>query len=347
MWWILTLLRSADCHVTLFPFDRQPRQPYTGQLQRAGIEVRHGEESFASFAGHRRDSYSLVILSRPGVAFALLDDTRRFFPGATVVYDSVDLESVRSARKLGLLNELDAQQVEWERARELDCVRRSDIVSVVTNADAEQIHRHLPSARTLALPNVHAVDPAMPKAFDERADLLFIGGFRHDPNVDAVRYFAREIFPLIRTQIDARLVVLGSNPPEEIRALDSSEVQVTGYLADVEDYFRSARVFVAPLRYGSGMKGKIGHAMSFGLPIATTTVGAEGMGLEDGVHALIRDTPVEFAEAVVRAYCDRETWETLSRNSRRLVGEVWAPQVMAKRLERLLAIAARLPTVGD
>ncbi len=115
---------------------------------------------------------------------------------------------------------------------------------------------------------------------------------------------------------------------------------MTGYVPRVERHFREARVFVSPLRYGAGMKGKNGQAMAFGLPLVTTTVGAEGMDIVDGEHALIRDEAEAFAEAVVDLYRDPELWRRLSTQSQALVRERWSPDAMRERLDGVVTTMA-------
>jgi glycosyltransferase involved in cell wall biosynthesis len=124
--------------------------------------------------------------------------------------------------------------------------------------------------------------------------------------------------------------------PPAVTALHGGDIVVTGYVPDVEELLRQARVFVAPLRYGAGMKGKNGHAMSHGLPIVTSSVGAEGMGLVDGRHALIRDDPDGFATAVVELYTQQPLWERISTNALDLVRRSWTPEAMQHRLYDLL-----------
>ena len=109
-----------------------------------------------------------------------------------------------------------------------------------------------------------------------------------------------------------------------------------GYLADVSKYFLPARVFVAPLRYGAGMKGKIGQALAFGLPIVTTSLGAEGMDLRDGRDVLIADNSHSFADAVARLYKDDDLWLSLSARGLEIIAERWSPRAMSERLEVLL-----------
>src|SRR5262249_38799860 len=149
-----------------------------------------------------------------------------------------------------------------------------------------------------------AVLPAL--AARRRGSLLFVGGFQHAPNADAVLWFVREVRPrLLRIVPDIEVVLVGSSPPPEIRAfVESIGVRLTGYVPDTAPYLDRAWVSIAPLRYGAGMKGKVGEAMAAGLPVVTTSIGAEGMELEDGVTALVADTPEAFAEAVRRLCTD-------------------------------------------
>jgi O-antigen biosynthesis protein len=335
MTWILRLLRSLGCAVTLFPLNRERREPYATELQQAGVEVYYGPRTFSDLAAGRSDLYDLVVLSRPNVAAELLDDARVAFPRAVILYDTVDLHFLREQRRLEL-TEL-PETAEHRRARdlELDCIRRSDVVAAITEDEARVIREQVPAARTVVLPNVHELDSSPTRPFSERADLLFIGGFQHEPNVDSALFLVEEVLPLLAA-VDARLLVLGSDPPDAIRRLQSPRVIVTGYLPDVDEYFRRARVFVAPLRYGAGMKGKIGHALAFGLPVVTTPIGAEGMGLVDDEHALIRNTADELAEAVLALYDDEERWTRLSEAGRDLVWTHWTPAAMRARLEDLL-----------
>ena len=339
MTWILRLLRSLEYHVTLFPLQqREPRQPYTTELRRLGVEVDHSPRSFGEFAAPRAGLYDVVVLSSPDAAGPAIDTSRRAFPAATIVYDSVDLHFLRVARGTEVAGG-PAHETYW-REKEVDAFRRSDLVATVTETEADVVRSLVPAARTVVLPTVHEPDPEPRLPFEATRDLLFIGGFLHAPNSDAVRWFVREILPLVRREIDARVIVIGADPPDEVRALASPAVVVTGYVPEVEPLFREARVFVSPLRYGAGMKAKNGQAMAFGLPLVTTTIGAEGMGLVDGEHALVRDDAGAFASAVVELYRDVELWRRLSARSRALVRERWSPDTMRERLGALVDTAA-------
>lgn len=337
MTWILRLLRSLGCHVTLVPLNGSRREPYTRELQRAGVEVLYGSAGRLSLPSSA--SFDLAVVSRPDVAEAVLADVRRSLPRATLVYDTVDLHFVREERRHRLGIETDPVAAARARRVELSAMRRADLVAAVSEEEAEIVRARVPGARTVVLPNVHEPDGAEPLPFEARRDFVFIGGFAHDPNVDAARHLVHDVMPLVWQSVDARLWLVGSWPPAEVTELASDRVVVTGHVPDVSGLFRRARVFVAPLRYGAGMKGKVGHALAFGVPVVTTPVGAEGMELEDGLHALVREGTAAFAEACVELYTDDHTWRRLSVCGRSIAAERWSPAAMQGRLERLVQSA--------
>ena len=338
--WILRLLRSLGCHVTLFTTQQRVRRdPYTKQLERLGIEVELSAASFTAFAVTRRGVYDLVFLSGADAAASLIDESRRAFPDATILYDSIDLHFLRQGRKAEVVG--GPSERDYWHAKELECIQRSDLTATVTETEAEIVRSLVPTARTVVLPVVYEPDPTPRLPYDATSDLLFVGGFLHDPNVDAVQYFVREVLPLVTDEVDARLWVIGQQPPEDIRALESASVVVTGHVPDVEHHLRRARVSVSPVRYGAGMKGKNVHAMAHGLPLVTTTIGAEGMDLVDGQHALIRDGAEAFAAAVVALYRDPALWAHLSESSQELVRTRWTPAAMRARLADLLDATAQ------
>ena len=335
----MRLLRSLGCHVTLFTTQQRVRRdPYTRRLERLGIEVELSAPSFDAFADGRSGLYDLILLSSPDAASGAIDVSRRAFPDATILYDSVDLHFLRQERRAEIVG--GASERDYWLDKELKCIRGSDITVTVTDNEAQIVRSLVPSARTFVLPVVHEPDPQPRLPHDATSDLLFIGGFLHDPNIDAVRYLAREIMPLVTDEVDARLWVIGPHPPEEIRALASASVVVAGHVPDVTSHLRRARVFVSPVRFGAGMKGKNAHAMAYGVPLVTTTVGAEGMDLVDGDHVLIRDGAEPFAAGVVALYRDPALWGHLARRSLEVARARWSPDAMLSKLDALLAAEA-------
>jgi glycosyltransferase involved in cell wall biosynthesis len=217
-------------------------------------------------------------------------------------------------------------------------IAASDFTATVTELEAELVRDLVPSARAVVLPNVHQARTTSLPAFASRRGIVFIGTFLYGPNVDGVEWFVDQILPLIRHRLDISFVAVGADPPRRLLEKAGSGVQFTGWVPNADPVFDGARVFVAPLRYGAGMKGKVGQAMALGIPTVTTTIGAEGMDLEDGTHALIRDDPRAFAEAVIDIHENEALWTTISIAAMAAVVERWSPAAMSQRLQGLLTL---------
>jgi len=163
------------------------------------------------------------------------------------------------------------------------------------------------------LSNLHRVaGPGLP--FAQRHDLVFVGGFRHPPNVDAVRWFVQAIFPHVRARLPGiRFHCIGSDVPAELRGFSDREgVIVHGHVADIDPYMDGCRIAVAPLRYGAGVKGKVNLSMAHGQPVVATSCAIEGMHLADGDDVLVGDDEDAFAAQVVRLHSDAALWQRLS-----------------------------------
>ncbi len=333
---IVELLAELGCEITILPMAGLRREPYTTRFQRMGVEVYYAPWAIGDLTRERAGFYDLVLLSRPEVGTSYYPAVRSAFPSARVVYDTVDLHYVREARRLALLGKRANAASRALRHTELQLMRASDIVTTVSEDEALEVQRVVAGARTAVLPNVHDIPFEPPPPYEGRSGMLFIGGFLHNPNVDAMTWFVHEVMPAMEG-MGSRLVVLGSDPPPAVLALGSRDVLVTGYIPDVEPFFREAAVFICPLRYGAGLKGKVGQAMSLGLPVVTTTVGAEGMGMVDGVHGLVRDDPLAFAAAVAEVAADPDLWQRLSRGGLELVRSTLSRDCMRARLRELLA----------
>lgn len=146
-------------------------------------------------------------------------------------------------------------------------------------------------------------------------------------------FFCRDILPMVKRALgQVEVTIIGDRPPPEILALAGDGVIVAGWVPEVMPYLDSHCVAIAPLRYGAGMKGKVGQALAAGLPVVTTRVGGEGMELENGKTALIADSPAEFAEAVARLCTDGRLHRDLSDAGRSHVRLRWDPAAVEGRL---------------
>jgi glycosyltransferase involved in cell wall biosynthesis len=134
-------------------------------------------------------------------------------------------------------------------------------------------------------------------------------------------------------------------PPPTVAALAAEDFVVSGYVPDLDPYLTGCRVSISPLRYGAGVKGKVNHAMSYGLPVVATTPSIEGMHLIPGEEALVADDPDSFADAVVRAYTDEALWTMLSRAGRENVRLHFSRDVARSAVTRLIALSGE-PSQG-
>jgi GT2 family glycosyltransferase len=329
---LLELLTDLGCVVTLLPLNRERPEPYTTTLEQRGIEVLHGATDVGSHLRALAPELGLCILSRPEVAAQLLPVVRANAPGAIVAYDTVDLHFLRRERQAELGADLDgAPPVD-----ELAIVAAADATIAVSEAEADVLRGRAPGAAVFEIPLVHTVTGG---TFDlgDRRDLIFVGGFQHTPNVDAVVHFIEEVLPRIRHQLpEVSLTVVGSHPPPSVLALADAHVRVLGWVPDLTEIYRSHRVAIAPLRYGAGLKGKVAESLSHGVPTVTTPIGAEGFGAEHRRHLLVGAVPDEFAELVVELYTDAGLWSKLSIEGRLLIEERFSPAAVGLALQRML-----------
>ena len=353
---ILKLLKQMNFHITFLARNGSLENRYRPIMEEMGIEVYAGDavamkQVVPDVQGEPVVQYDLLFKERH-FEFALIEfwDVAEYYlplirersPRTQIIVDTVDIHFLREIREADLKNSSDLKNTALRnKQREIAVYRRADRVWVVTEKDREAIGKLVEGVPIDIVPNVHK-RMEVDKRYEETSGLLFIGNFNHPPNRDAVGFFCKEILPLIRKEIpDLKLYVVGNNPTDDVKALASGQVIVTGYLRDLSPLLRKARISVNPLRFGAGMKGKIGEALSWGLPVVTTSIGAEGMGLEEGWDALIADSAKEFADKVTKLYKDRELWNRLSEHGKEKVEALWSPGVVKKALEALLGVRLR------
>jgi GT2 family glycosyltransferase len=339
---ILKLLLNLGYSVIFFPDNGYPEQPYTSVLQQLGIEVIYGTPQRYNLEEKLIKYLPLidgVWLCRPELCDKYMD-LIRLKTKVPIIYDTIDLHFLRLKRQKDYLDP-SYQNTSWSwetyQKLELNYANQAEATVVVTE-DEKQVLSSLGVKNVWVIPNIHEEIYLSEKvAFDQRSGLVFIGSYNHPPNIDAVKWLCLEIMPLVwASRPDITVNLLGSNLKDEVKELASDKVVVTGYVPEVEPYFQESRVFVAPLRFGAGMKGKIGQSLSLGLPTITTRIGAEGMGLIDHQDVLIADTAEEFAQAVIELYDNRELWQKLADNSLETIKR-YQPATVQTNLQALLS----------
>lgn len=202
------------------------------------------------------------------------------------------------------------------RRFELGIAARMDAVLACSESDREFFLKANPE--TFTVPN--AVEGVRERDFPQGKDVVFTGLMGYLANADGARWFRREVWPLVRERCPgARLFLVGKDPRPEVLALAGPDVTVTGRVEDVSEYFRLARVFVCPLRVGSGTRLKILEAFSWGVPVVSTSVGVSGIEAEPGRHLLVADTPRTMADAVADVLGDDGLARRVGEAGRELV----------------------------
>lgn len=337
---ILLLLRNMGYQVTFIPEDNfLYMSDYTTLLQRVGIEVlyhpyQNSVEQHLIESGSR---YDLAFLFRPAVVQKHLQAVRKYAPQAKVLFYTHDLHYLRMLREAALQNNSDKKTAALEMQQiELAAMRAVDASILVSPAELEVLRTDLPDQKLHVLPLILDI-PGTDIPFSQRNDIVFVGGFQHPPNIDAVQHFVAEVMPRLRPLLPGiRFFVVGSKPTAEIHALAGDDVIISGFIPDLTSYLNRMRVAVAPLRYGAGVKGKIGTAMAAGLPTVATELGAEGMGLTDGENIFVADDPQLYAEVIARLYKDESLWNHVSRSGIIFSEQAWGLAAGEANLERIL-----------
>lgn len=310
---------------------------YISLMEQRNITVHAG--SFPLGKLLKTEKFKVAVVELYMMAEYYLDRIRILQPECRVIVDSVDVHYLRLHLKYELTgDETDRVIYRDTKERELAVYRKADAVITVTRDDASALLREDPDITCEVVPNIHEF--CLNDAPPGMNTLIFIGSFYHEPNADAVLFFCNDILPLIRqAKPDIHFTIVGTNPPDKIRSLESESIKVTGFVPKTSPYLHRSRISVAPLRFGAGMKGKIGEAMAHGVPVVTTSVGAQGMGLTDRKNIMIADAPRGFADAVLELLNDSSLYEAIRQNAIKIIDDNYTPkrvaQAMIDALERI------------
>ena len=242
---------------------------------------------------------------------------------AVRILDTEDLHFLRKARQEAVLNGLspsDANIFSDTAKRELASILRCDLSLIISEVEIKLLEETFRIPETLLWYLPFLITPPSEEhlnaspTFNERADFVTMGNFLHAPNVDAVRQLKQVIWPEIRKQLPkAVLRVYGAYAPQQIEELHNERAGflINGWASDLKDAVQQAKVCLAPIRFGAGLKGKLLDAMLYGTPSVTTPIGAEGMCGLSSYGGVVAKTNTEFAAASVALYKDEILWTKL------------------------------------
>ncbi|WP_143735699.1 glycosyltransferase [Microbulbifer mangrovi] len=286
-----------------------PHQPYTETLQQLGVEVLYGERfarNWKLWLEENAEYLDVIYLHRPHITEDFISEIKSLKKCPRLVYFGHDLHCLRTEREANISDDKKLLKAagEWKE-REYRIFQQVDTVLYPSDVEVKAVKEFSPKTNVAQLP-LYVLDTPDVANFDfsARKDLLFVGGFTHTPNVDAVLWFASEVLgKVIEVHPDIRLHVVGSNVPEAISSLASDKIIVHGFVSDAEldSLYRSIRVCVVPLRYGAGVKGKVLEALQAAVPLITTPIGAEGIPEAASVME-IAEAAEDFASSLIEMY---------------------------------------------
>ncbi len=347
---LFRMLDNLSYQTTFIPNDLQYLGSYTEDLQRIGVQCLCAPY-IGSVDTHLKKfgkKYDLLVLKRIENASLYMKLARKHCPNAKVVFDTVDVQYIRVERQAEIEgSSILRRQAAQARETELQLMADADATVVLSSAEYEALVNEVPRHKLFLIPFVReAVGRSL--GFSERRDLMFVGGFKHQPNVDAVQYFVRDIFPLIKEKLpDVKLHIIGSNPTGDIYRLESEDVIVVGYVEDLGERMERHRISVAPLRYGAGIKGKVVSSLAHGLPCVASPIAVEGMEVELDENVLVGEDPAAFAQAVINLYSDEALWQKLSDNGLDYVESRYSLAAGLVNFGRMLAEIGAPPFHGD
>ena len=322
-------------------FYNYPDTPYLDALQQMGIEVLHSNwyaKNWKKWFAENGKYFDYAVLSRPHIASKYVE-TIRAHSDAKIIYMGHDLHFLREEREYKIKGDekyLESSQ-KWQEA-EMELIHQCDVSYFFSDVEKEEILKIDAKASVDVVPlYIYEQFKVNNIPSSKREDVMFVGGFAHSPNVDATLWFVQEIWPdILKALPSAKFYIIGSKAPDEILALASESIVVTGYIDDetLDAYYDKCKVVVAPLRYGAGIKGKIVDALYNGMPLVTTSIGAEGLQ-NSASSMLISDDPETFAKHVIELYTNETLADQYAQNALQYCKRNFSTQMAKEKMSNI------------
>ena len=334
----IKLLQELGCKVTFVPNNMAHMGRHTDVLQKQGVECIFAPfyNSVGEFLKDRGRDYDLVYVTRYDIAEQVIASIRQF-TSAKIIFNNADLHFLRELRAAFASGDRSFEEPVKTRDREFKVMRDVDAILSYNEVEHSVIASHnLTQENVFKCPWV-LQDRRSNVPFEERHGIAFLGGFNHQPNREAVKYFVDSVMPLLRVaQPDIKFHVYGSKVTPDIEALACSDVIIEGYVESLSDMFNTCRVFIAPLLSGAGIKGKVLESIAHGIPSVLSPVAAEATGLCHRHSALIAHEPSDWSESIAELYTDAELWQSISDRSHDLIETDYSRAEGLNRMEDVL-----------
>jgi glycosyltransferase involved in cell wall biosynthesis len=339
---ILLLTQELGYEVAFLTENDNPFGISAELLRQNGVTVLNGRDEAKQFFEEAGDFVKLIFLARARTAHSWHHFIKELRPEIPIAFDTVDIHHLRELREAELegsdfkhLLALSTRRIEMYMAE------NSDATVVVSHQEVDYLKSFIPQSQIHVVGNIHRIEEGI-NPFSNRKGLLFVGSFAHTPNVDGLEWFFSEVWKYIDPSIQTDgLQIIGANPPKKLVKSAPNSVSFLGWVNSTNQYVDSARISIAPLRYGAGVKGKVGEAWSRGLPAIGTTIAFEGMIEPGAADFPSADDPKKFAELINSVYSSESSWIKASEAGQRRVQETLSRDVAKKALVHLIDSVAR------
>ena len=318
---------------------------YTEDLQALGVECWYAPFAWSVEEYFRRNEMTidLVYIHRKHNLQKYLYLAQKYAPDAPIIFNYADIHALRELREAELAGE-PAEKI-WALRRaidvEIDLATNVDGVIVHSTYEAEVIRQRRPDARVHFVPWAFAAR-SEPVSLEGRSGILFVGGFAHQPNVDAVDWFLENIWSAIATKVGSHeFRIAGSNMPARFERLRNPNIDPVGFVAELDALLDKTLLTVAPLRFGAGMKGKVLSSLARGVPCLMTPVAAEGMDLPRELRSLIVQDAEAFGRRIIELIADGEQWLSLSEASVKFIRDKFSDAEIDRLILETLSDAAK------
>lgn len=305
-------------HKTYLP---EVENEYILYYEKMGVNVFYEHKNSVSLGHYLQTNISnnsIAWFYNPDVFSEYYPIAKLYLPKAKYIFDMVDIHHLRFKRATELEPDNIFYKKQYEKyvRIEADAAKEANYVITISEFEEKYMQQFCDTEKLITISNVHYIKTNLKNTllFEDRKDILFIGS-HHAPNIDALYFLYNEIMPIVWQKLPHLKVNVIGNVKDCIKDIVHPNFIFKGYVPNVETHFFSNKLMVAPLRYGAGVKGKIGQAFEYFLPVVTTSIGAEGMQLINNEGALINDDSIGFANSIIKLYSDKEIWLKLQSNS--------------------------------
>jgi len=314
----------------------------TESLERMGVECIYAPfyTNMNALLDERGDMFKYVVLSRAESCEHYMDIIRRKCPSAKIIYNTVDLHFLRMAREAEISGKAEDKKAAAKMQKEeLSYIDKSDRIIVISQAERDLLSKQhkIKSGKIHTIPLIRN-ETQRAGGFEGRKDIAFIGGYKHPPNVDAVHWLVKKVWPAIAKAVpDASLRICGSHMPKEFYEYASDRISIDGFIPDLDQFLSELKLTIAPLRFGAGLKGKVASSIGAGVPCVGTDIAFEGMS-EKGLKAIKfeANTPQAFAKYCAELYLDEKKWQKASVSGVSYHNSNYAYHNIAPMFEKLL-----------